>query len=61
VHLTAIYGELGRTKEAKAVAAKILQINPEFTLESVRERWPLKDETFMERLMEGLRKTGLPG
>jgi adenylate cyclase len=60
VHLTAVYGELERTDEARAAAEKVLEQDPEFSLKQFGARWPIKDQTFMNRLNEGLRKAGLP-
>jgi adenylate cyclase len=60
VHLTAVYGELGKTDEARAGAGKVLEQDPKFSLEQFGARWPIKDQTFVNRLNEGLRKAGLP-
>jgi adenylate cyclase len=60
IHLTAAYGELGRTDQAEATAAKVLEQDPEFSLEQFGARWPIKDRAFKDRLIEGLRRAGLP-
>jgi tetratricopeptide (TPR) repeat protein len=60
-HLTlaAVYSELGRAAEAEAEAAKVLRINPQFSLEVHRERVPIKDPATLERHIAALRKAGL--
>jgi adenylate cyclase len=58
-HLLVAYSELGQEAEARAEAAEILRISPNFSLEGVRQRLPFKDQTDLERLLAGLRKAGL--
>jgi adenylate cyclase len=60
-HLTlaAVYSELGREAEARAEAAEVLRINPKFSLEIHRERFPIKDPAVLERHIAALRKAGL--
>jgi adenylate cyclase len=57
--LTAVYSELGREAEARAEAAEVLRINPQFSLEVHKERTPIKDPAMLERHIEALRKAGL--
>jgi TolB-like protein/DNA-binding winged helix-turn-helix (wHTH) protein/Flp pilus assembly protein TadD len=57
--LAAIYSELGRETEARAAAAEVLRINPEFSLEVHKQRVPLKDPATLERHIAALRKAGL--
>jgi adenylate cyclase len=61
VNLAVCYAELGREEEARAAAAEILRINPQFP-EAMR-RFPkvlaYKDPAEIERLIAGLRKAGL--
>ncbi len=59
IHLAAIYSELGREEEARAEVAEILTLNPNFSLEGVKQRWPFKDSTVLERYLAALRKAGL--
>ncbi len=64
--LTAAYGWLGRTAEAKAAAAEIHKLDPGFTVHKYQfstfrpmpenEKWKAEDE----RIAEGLRKAGVP-
>jgi TolB-like protein/Tfp pilus assembly protein PilF len=59
VSLAVIYSEVGREGEARAEAAEILRISPNFTLEGVRPRLPFKDPVETERIVAALRKAGL--
>jgi tetratricopeptide (TPR) repeat protein len=60
-HLTlaAVYSELGRAVEARAEAAEVLRLNPQFSLEVHRQREPIKDPALLERQLAALRKAGL--
>jgi adenylate cyclase len=60
-HLTlaAVYSELGRAAEARAEAAEVLRLNPQFSLEVHRQREPIKDPALLERRLAALRKAGL--
>ncbi len=58
--LAVIFSELGREEEAQAEVAEMLRISPNATLRGQKERMPFKDESTLERYMEGLRKAGLP-
>jgi TolB-like protein/predicted Zn-dependent protease len=60
-HLTlaAVYSELGREAEARAEAAEVLRLNPNFSLEVHKQRVPLKDPAVLERHLAALRKAGL--
>jgi TolB-like protein/DNA-binding winged helix-turn-helix (wHTH) protein/Flp pilus assembly protein TadD len=57
--LAAIYSELGREAEARAEAAEVLRLNPNFSLEIHKQRVPLKDPAMLERHIAALRKAGL--
>jgi adenylate cyclase len=59
IYLAASYVELGQKEEAGAEAAEVLRINPDFSLQSVRQRLPYKDQAVLERLGESLGKAGL--
>jgi tetratricopeptide (TPR) repeat protein len=60
-HLTlaAVYSELSREAEARAEAAKVLRINPKFSLEIHKQREPIKDPAMLERHIAALHKAGL--
>jgi len=48
-----------RSLEARAEAAEVLRLNPNYSLEVVRQRSPLKDPAMLERHIAALRKAGL--
>src|SRR5262249_36972153 len=60
-HLTlaAVYSKLGREAEARAEAAEVLRINPNFSLEVAKQRAFIKDSAVLERIIAALRKAGL--
>jgi tetratricopeptide (TPR) repeat protein len=60
-HLTraAVYRELGQAAEARAEAAEVLRLNPNFSLEVHRQRVPIKNPAVLERHIAALRKAGL--
>jgi tetratricopeptide (TPR) repeat protein len=59
IFLAAIYSEQGQEEEARAAAAEVLRINPNFSLELGRQTWPYRDPARLERDMVALRKAGL--
>ena len=59
VNLLAAYSESGQEAEARAEAAEILRINPNYSLEVLGQRLPFKDQAELERLLTALRKAGL--
>jgi TolB-like protein/Flp pilus assembly protein TadD len=59
LHLAVVYSELGREVEARAEAAEVLRLNPQFSLEVHKQRVPIKDPALLERHLAGLRKAGL--
>jgi len=54
-----VYVELGRVEEARALAAEVIKIDPEFTLESRRKALLFKNPADSERHLNALRKAGL--
>ena len=60
VLLAASYGHLGRAAEARAAWAEALRVNPDYSLEHRRQILPYKDSRDFDRLVDGLRKAGLP-
>ncbi|HEV8711804.1 MAG TPA: tetratricopeptide repeat protein [Candidatus Binatia bacterium] len=57
--LTCSYSDLGRYEEARAQAAEILRVSPNFTTEAWRRNQFWKDPAEMERHLNNLRKAGL--
>jgi adenylate cyclase len=57
--LAAAYGALSREAEARAEAAKFLQLSPNFSLEVHRQQIPVKDPAALERHLDDLRRAGL--
>src|SRR5262249_13943555 len=57
--LAVVHSELGQAAEAKAEAAEVLRLNPNFSLAVHRERMPIKDPVVLERHLATLRKAGL--
>jgi tetratricopeptide (TPR) repeat protein len=60
LHLAAAYAQLGRMEEAKAEATQTLRIDPSWSVQRVAHRLPLKDAATLARLVDGMRKAGLP-
>jgi adenylate cyclase len=60
LHLAAAYAQLGRMAEAKAEAAQTLRLDPSWSVQRVAQHLPYKDAAALARLIEGLRKAGLP-
>jgi TolB-like protein len=58
--LAAAYGHLGRVEEARTQWDEALRFNPAYSLEHRRRILPYKDPADFERIVEGLRKAGLP-
>ena len=57
--LAAVYSEVGQAAEARAEAAEVLRLNPQFSLAVHRQRMPIKDPTVLERHLAALRTAGL--
>jgi adenylate cyclase len=61
IHLAAIYGELEMADEAKAELAEMAGLSHGLSLGSFeRQLFPYRDPEVLRRLVEGLRKAGLP-
>jgi len=59
--LALIYAEKGCNEAAKVEVAEIPRISPEsYSLKALCQRLPYKDQTVSERVIEGLRKAGIP-
>ena len=61
VLLTAVAARLGRHEEARAAAAEIMTLRPGFTVVDWLKVIRIVDREYAERLMDDLRKAGLPG
>jgi adenylate cyclase len=57
--LTAALIQAGKEDEARAEAAKVLRIDPKFSVESFARRLPYKDQRVIDDLVSALRKAGL--
>jgi adenylate cyclase len=57
--LAVVYSELGQAAEARAEAAEVLRLNPNFSLKVYKQRAPIKDLAGLERRLAALRKAGL--
>ena len=60
--LVPTYVALGRHEEARAEITEILRISPRISLQFLRqsEQWLYKEQAAIERLVDALRKAGLP-
>ena len=59
VHLATSYALSGREAEARAEAAKIMKLNPNFSVRAFEVFVPHKNRADMEHDLKGLRKAGL--
>ena len=57
----AALGHLNRPKAAKPYVERLLRLEPDFTVESFLEAYPIKKAYDRKRYMEGLRLAGVPG
>ncbi len=62
IPLIAAYGQLGRVQEAKEAIAEVDRVREcgPYTLKDAVGWWPYKEEADLIRLVEGLRKAGVP-
>ena len=59
-YLVSAYAHLGRIEEAKARAAELLRLKPDYSAKWVSVQEPYKNPADLEHLLDGLRKAGLP-
>ena len=59
ITLITLYIYAGREDEARAAAAEILRINPNFSLIKYAKQMPWKEGPKKERMLDALRKAGL--
>jgi adenylate cyclase len=57
--LASAYSQVGKDAEARAEAAEVLRLNPNYSLEVAKQRSPLKDQARLEHELAILRKVGL--
>lgn len=58
--LAATYSLSGRDEEARAEVSEVLRIQPKISLESLAKRVAYKNKADIDRLIDALRKAGLP-
>jgi adenylate cyclase len=58
--LAAAYAQLGKSNEARAEAAEVLRIDPNWTISKGARLLPFKRPEDAEHFFDGLRKSGLP-
>jgi adenylate cyclase len=59
-YLAIAYAHLGRIEEAKASAAEVLRLKPDFSAKWLIATEPYKNPADLEHMLDGLRKAGLP-
>jgi adenylate cyclase len=60
VLLAAAYGQSGMIEQAREAWQEALRVNPKYSLEQRRKVLPYKNPEDFERVVDGLRKAGLP-
>jgi adenylate cyclase len=58
--LAGCYAALGRNDEAKAAAAEVLRIEPEYSLAKMERSLPYKNPSDTKRVIGAMRKAGIP-
>ncbi len=58
-YLACLYGLTGREEEARRYWRETLEVNPDFSVERLKSILPYRDSGHIDRLAEGLRKTGV--
>ena len=58
--LAVIYVKLDREEEARAEAKEVIRIDPKFSLATFAETISRKDQVWMDKWIEYMRKAGLP-
>jgi adenylate cyclase len=60
VLLAAAYGQMGQFEEAREAWREALRVNPAYSLEHRRKVLPYKNREDFEKVIDGLRRAGLP-
>ena len=58
-HLAALYVLLDRQEEARGAANKVLELFPNFSVESIAKTSPYKNQAFLKLVVDALHKAGL--
>ena len=58
-YLAALYARTGRPEEARRVWSELLEVNPGFSVEHIRQTVPYRDPAVLDRLVEALRENGI--
>ena len=58
--LAVALGHLGKAEEAGLVWRELMEINPKYSFAEHVGRLPFRDQTDVDRLVEGLSKAGIP-
>jgi len=57
--LAALHVLLDRQEEARAAAKKVLELDPNFSVEHAIKAWPYKNQADLKLLVDALHKAGL--
>ena len=57
---TPLYVLLDRQEEAEAAAKKVLEIDPNYSVERASKAWPYKNQADVKLFADALRKAGFP-
>jgi adenylate cyclase len=60
LYLAAVYAQLDRMGEAKSETSEALRMSPHVSVLRIAQRLPFKDAAARARLVDGMRKAGLP-
>ena len=58
-YLACLYGLTGRHEDARRYWQETLKVNPDFSVEHLRQALPYKDPALLDRLVDGLRNAGI--
>lgn len=58
--LAASLVQLNRLEDARSAVKKLLDIAPNMTVSSLRERWPIRSKVFLDTTLDALLIAGLP-
>jgi len=58
-YLAATYASAGRDPDARAQAAEVLRIDPNFSAEGLVKRFSIRNKTLLDQMVTDLHKAGL--